>query len=405
MEVRKYLQLVLFSSLVLLSCNRDGSLDFPEEDGIPHIYIDVIGGLPIESKEEYLYADLIINGKGQYENLKTKTKVKLRGNTTMSFPKKPYKLKLEEKQSLFGLAPAREWVLLANFVDETFAKNAAAMKIGELVGFPFVNHIIPVDVTVNGVYIGNYMFTEQIELNSGRVEADELWELDIYYDEKYKFISDTYHLPFMVKGHDLDDFLNPLQRLEEMKAGIISMEKAVSEISNTNSEYTNYIDINTMSSYLLTYAITGNFEINHPKSIFMYKKSGKYFMGPIWDFDYAPFYREKLFESYECDLYGKDPAPELFFMKFFDSPEFVSLFRQKLEDFKLNKAEILYDYLRNYGRTIKESVKADNEKWREVYETSYPQYNDRYNLEENIEKLIDTIESQLNRIDPNDMML
>ena len=51
----------------------------------------------IPSKDYYLNATLTVDGKGIYENYTGKTEVKGRGNSTWGDPKKPYRLKLDNK--------------------------------------------------------------------------------------------------------------------------------------------------------------------------------------------------------------------------------------------------------------------------------------------------------------------
>jgi hypothetical protein len=52
-------------------------------------------------------------------------------------PKKPYRLKLTDKQSLLGMPSSKDWVLLANYSDKTLLRNAAALDLGARMGFPW----------------------------------------------------------------------------------------------------------------------------------------------------------------------------------------------------------------------------------------------------------------------------
>jgi hypothetical protein len=176
------------------------------EEGVPHIYIDTENNSPIDSKENYLSATLTIDGKKKYKDFTGKTKIRGRGNSTWYYPKKPYRIKLNSKASLFDLPAEKNWVLLANYLDETHLLNAVALKIGKLMQMPFTNNIIPVEVTLNGEYQGCYMFTEQVEVGSNRVNVGEdglLLNLDTQYEDPWQFISSTFNLPVLVKYPDL----------------------------------------------------------------------------------------------------------------------------------------------------------------------------------------------------------
>jgi hypothetical protein len=72
------------------------------------------------------------------------------------------------------------------------------------------NHIIPVDLYINGHYRGSYNFTEKVGFSNNSIDiADEsnatMLELDSYYDEAYKFKDTYYKLPVNVKEPDFDE--------------------------------------------------------------------------------------------------------------------------------------------------------------------------------------------------------
>jgi len=54
----------------------------------------------------------------------------VRGNTTASKIKKPYKIKFKKARRPFGLPEDKTWILLANFQDRTLVRNQIAYNIG-----------------------------------------------------------------------------------------------------------------------------------------------------------------------------------------------------------------------------------------------------------------------------------
>ena len=83
--------------------------------------------------------------------------------------KKPFRFKFDKKQSPFGLAKGKSWVLLANFLSDAQLNNAIAMCTAQLVGASHANHMIPVELYINGSYRGLYNLTEQVDLASNSV--------------------------------------------------------------------------------------------------------------------------------------------------------------------------------------------------------------------------------------------
>ncbi len=343
--------------------------------GLPHITIQTENYQPIVSKENYLRAYLIVDGVGMFENFIDSANVKGRGNTTWHNPKKPYKIKLDSKESVLGLKKAKKWVLLANYIDKTHMLNLFALKAGQLIGLPFTNHAIPVNVTVNGKYMGIYTFTEQVEIKKNRVDIDDkegvLLEFDRYFDEAFKFKSTYYGLPVMVKDPDLEDETPEKQEqyLKKIEADFTELEEALVSSSFPNNNYKDLIDVESVIKYLIIYNITDNRELNHPKSTYMHKdKGGKYFMGPIWDFDWAYSYEGNYqhFVEYNMPLLRKLSSSSkgtAFFQRFLDDPNNKILYKQIWTTFKTQELPKLLKYIDAMETNIEKSQSKDYQTW------------------------------------------
>lgn len=339
---------------------------------IPHFYIDTEGNSPIDSKENYLNATIRVeaNGWGEdYQGAELKDRIRGRGNSTWGLPKKPYRLKLNKKASILGLATEKDWVLLANYLDPTLLLNATAFKIGQLLDLKYTNHSVPVDLTVNGEYMGSYQLTEQVEISESRVNISDktgvLLELDTNYDEDYKFYSPNFSLPVMVKDPDIESSA----QFQKIKSDFIAFENAVAAAEFPNNNWKDFIDVQSLVKYLIVYNFTHNMEINHPKSTYMYKDGdGKYFMGPIWDFDWAYDYEGKNvhFSSYSTPLFRQlssgDSGYKLF-PRFMQDAQVMELYKQTWQDFKANKFNALIEYINDYAYLLTGSKKKDHQKW------------------------------------------
>lgn len=55
--------------------------------------------------------------------------IRIRGNSTREPAKKAWKIKFFQKQSLFDLPKAKDWVLLANYFDKTNIRNYLAYRL------------------------------------------------------------------------------------------------------------------------------------------------------------------------------------------------------------------------------------------------------------------------------------
>lgn len=147
---------------------------------LPVIYINTENGAEVVSKEEYIDADLYIQGNEKYNSNTVKlydgkTEIKGRGNSTwLRFDKKPYKLKLNKSTNLFGLGKNKHWVLLANYIDESLVRNYLSGNIASRLGSLCMDSVF-VDLVLNGEHVGNYLLTEHVRISSDRVDVYD-WE-------------------------------------------------------------------------------------------------------------------------------------------------------------------------------------------------------------------------------------
>ena len=247
-------------------------------------------------KTYYEDATIKIDGGGVYPNMaETPVWIRGRGNSSWSNSansKNPYRLKFADKVKPFGMTKGRSWVLLSNKLYGSMTTNAIAMKLADMVGTEGCNHIIPVELYINGHYRGSYNFTEKVGFHNNSIDLDAetnavMLELDQYYDETHKFRDKTYNLYVNIKEPDLDD--------EE--SGTNLNEDQIKEAFNafTKDVKRNYdnalIDVNSVVRAMFVTDLVRNEELMHPKSWFIYNADitadSLWHLGPVWDFDWS----------------------------------------------------------------------------------------------------------------------
>ena len=196
--------------------------------GLPVVFVNTPNSVAITSKEEWTSGTTIKivnpNGSVAYEGT---SGFRGRGNSTWNYPKKPYAIKLDKKASILGMPKHKRWVLLANWMDRTLMRNRVAFKLGECTQMAYTPRGEYVELVLNGKHLGNYFLCEQIKVDENRVNIAEidaesedvtggyLLELDMYFDEAFKFKSSVKNLPYMFKDPDediSDAMFNYLQR-------------------------------------------------------------------------------------------------------------------------------------------------------------------------------------------------
>ena len=132
---------------------------YPARYGVAQMDITVDGNRAVTSKDkaDYLACTIKIESDTAVWNYEGRGRIRGRGNSTWEwYPKKPYRLKLDEKAEILGLAADKDWVLLANYRDPTHLMNTFVFEMGERLGIPFPNHTRYVELTINGDYKGLY---------------------------------------------------------------------------------------------------------------------------------------------------------------------------------------------------------------------------------------------------------
>ena len=226
---------------------------------------------------------------------------RLRGNVTQQMPKKSFAVKLDKKSGVLDMPPHKRWVLLANWKDRTLMRNSVAFGIAKTFKEVFPNDGIAwnpsgqhVELVYNGVHVGTYYLCEQIKIDGNRLDINDpydaedaysgnpadygyLLECDDAYDETWKFTTANY-IPFLFKDDANDDMLNYASTFVR---GIEDKLYA----SNYTEAYKS-MDLTSMVDFLLIQELMMNSEMKHPKSCYTYINDGKFYAGPIWDFDW-----------------------------------------------------------------------------------------------------------------------
>lgn len=330
-------------------------------------------------KRQWQKGYLKITGGGMYDNLEDSIQIKGRGNTSWDGQngKSPYNVKFNQKCKPFGLKKGRTWVLQSNKQAGSLLTNAIGMKAARMVGTDYPNHMIPVDLYINGNYRGHYNFTEKVGIHNNSVDIDEekgvLFELELNYDEFYCFTTDYYGLPTMVKAPDLTEepFAEEAETyFNRYKKDFNTFVKAVKK----RDAYDYMLDVPSFARFLMLNALVLNYEIDHPKG-FLYKENvqdpgSTYHFGPIWDLDWAYGYEDtytyfstsmtnSIFSKTGGNWYGTT-----FFSDLLDNSAMIQEeYYRVWKDFVDNGLPELLDYVQDYYDYTSASLTRNRSRW------------------------------------------
>ena len=262
-----------------------------------------------------------------------------RGNSTWQrSAKKAFKIKLDKKTDIFGFGKNKHWVLLANALDDTLLRDRITAWLGDKLDFEFTPMGVPVDVVIKGEeygehYIGSYYLSENVRVDTNRLEIDELteddteeptitggyllqhglqvdpWSPDRFFTERG--VNWATHTPsFDVEGDNLtggedenepvleenysgaelgDAYENPAQQTYIQNY----MQMVEDTLFESGNAYRDLFDLRSAALYWWVQTLCLNSDGYGTGSYYVYKKRdvngelGKLFTGPLWDFDFA----------------------------------------------------------------------------------------------------------------------
>ncbi len=297
------------------------------DDSIPTVVINTKNQQAVTSRTNYVDCDVSTIG-AEKDVSELKAQIKVRGNSTASCPKKPYRIKLDKKNSLFGYAKAKNWVLLADYMDGSDMHNYTALKFAKMVRGDGSFGVDPlhVNVVLNGENVGLYEFGEHIEAKEGRldIEQDNIWEksfdeINFYIERDSSTAQDSSEIEgetyfrvnmenyspsqyvFALKYPEKEDFEEELidggvdAHEEEFQSFFNTLKNYMTDICNKFVDYsldkTNFINLSSSVDIesLAEYAVIDQAfrESDHyQKSFKMYRENGGLLkFGPNWDYD------------------------------------------------------------------------------------------------------------------------
>ncbi len=134
-------------------------------------------GTPITSKELYVDCRLTMEASNPaYEFDGLRGGIRLRGNSTSSRPKKPYRIKFDSKQNLLGMNEGeafKSWVLLAEWFDASMLHNSTSLGLASAIITEYTSDWRYVNLYLDGVHQGVYLLAEQSQINENRVDIEE----------------------------------------------------------------------------------------------------------------------------------------------------------------------------------------------------------------------------------------
>ena len=358
---------------------------------LPVLYIDTEYYRPVNSKDYYLQAhywlDPMGNADVKAQGSREKPlplQIKGRGNYSWTaFDKKPYRIKLDKKADLLGMKPSKHWCLLAHAdAGLAFLRNHVGFEFSRLFKLQWTPADKPLELVLNGEYIGIYFLTEKIRVDSDRVDIEEqrdnetrpeyitggwLLEIDNYHDSANQlmfpnYLNITYHSPEVLSTAQ-HDYLYKL----------ILKTDSLFRVAEQSDEIWDVVDLKAFAQFYIVNEIVDNQE-SFSGSCYFYKDKGdstKLHFGPVWDFG----------SSVSLRRLDADPSNMGFFYNNFSEKGYAHWlpFAVKNKSFNqmvrrvwkqtYNQRILIHldKFINAYISTITPAARCDKRRWPELY--------------------------------------
>ena len=376
--------------IILIDLNEN---DIPDE----YEYNEDTNSFELKDKADpYSIANMkIINNKDRENNIydteeiSSKIKIRYRGNTSITFAKKQYGIKLldedenECEKSILGMEADEDWILNISMSDPSLIRNYLALNIGGQVMemTPEVRYCELIIKSGDSYeYKGLYLMMESVKKGQGRVDISSyntgdnytsyLLRRDRYKDsemilkteaalneECYGWMEVKYPSEKNINDDLYDYIYNDINNIEQI---IYSDDD---KIFNT---YDRFIDEDSFVDYFLINEFFMNYDAGN-NSTYLYMNAGdKLKIGPFWDFDLA------------VDNYSNEPAnlkniafsSQAWFERLVNSKQFTKKLVKRYSELRKDiiSEENIEGIIDDTVEYLGDAVERDYLRWQSEYE-------------------------------------
>lgn len=349
---------------------------------LPILHIDTEGSAPVVDKETKIPAGLWVeipencqdkDFEAGSQSKPLEITIKGRGNSSWLKPKKPYKIKFEKKTVFLGMPVQKHFALLDGAANNGLSQ-VTGMELARLAGLGWAPRIVPVELVLNGEYLGLYNVAESIKIDPARLdiyeqpdenEDDEtvpygwLVEIDNYDDPcqiqiprpDKNLMKVTYHTPEVLSDKQERWLYEQFNRIDDI---------IFDESQTVRETWAEIIDAPSLARLFIVNEVLGDRD-GFNGSFYMYRdlaEDAKWHAGPMWD------------PLIECSVKPTDwlmnrlpdwslwkIIPEVFYTK-----AFYEAFRNEWEQFYSVLPE-MHDYMKGYAASVSVAAIADKKRW------------------------------------------
>lgn len=361
---------------------------------LPVFYVNTADNAPVpDTKEYYTDATYWLDNMG-IEGIESvgsaskplATSIRRRGNSTWtSYNKKPFKLKLDKKASLMGMPASKHFALMAhadgqrgsNYLHDGLGfASAAAIDLG------WVPAERPVELVLNGTYMGIYFLCETIRVDKTRLDIDEqddlvtdpdvidnggwLVEIDNAVGDYFLMIHEKNPQQSTVFiSPDTPEELSPEQRAY-LVAELNRLNDAIYADDLDGNALSQVVDMESLVKYYIVQELLVNLDA-FVGSTYLYRKGGddhKWYFGPVWDFGNVSVGNDTYLNEY---FYDATPYNVCWIKQIALHDEFRDAVTRAWPQYRPILLQAAEQYLDRQVKEVSPAIAADHGRWPSIY--------------------------------------
>ena len=338
--------------------------------GLPRILIDT-NNTPINSKDDYVEGFVTVKGGLGFEDIAMQEmKIRGRGNSTWTHPKKPYQLKSDSKTPMLNMLKDKKWLFLAEYSDKSLIRNKISLDIGAMSRLEYTPKGEYAEVFLNDEYNGTYLIAQKVEVKSNRLNLPDNGYL-VEIDQDYRLdADDVFFKPTIFTQKHNENVFNIKEpsvdyntaEFNLIKDYINNFEAALfgANFKDAQIGYQAYIDLPSFIDWYLVQEIAKSVDAKYYSSIyFNYIPGNKIKMGPLWDFDLSYGNVDYANSQYTNGFWIKENP---WYKRLFEDPAFESEVKERFMYF-YNNTNVILDKIDEYAKQLERAQGKNYEKW------------------------------------------
>lgn len=378
---------------------------FLRSSKIPAIFIESESGnmeFIHEAKENEEKGDInvFMPEGGKYSG--SLEKISMRGNSTKSYPKKPYAIRLSEEIALCGMNKSKRWNLIAGWREGNKMNSKVAYDMAKMLGEGNSVSSTWVDLYMNGEYSGVYLLCEAISIGNHGIDIYDLEkanqkenpnieDMPTFTTENAKgyilndpevidggYLVEKEHDPYWKDAPsgfitDAGQYFVIKEPKQASKAQVEYIRSFFQNIENLMGEegiqWSQYFDTKSLVRQFLIDEITMNYDAG-VTSMFFYKDKGDelIYLGPPWDYDTAlgtvpPFIGDYTRNNYAGSMFEVDRGLRPWYKAILSDEEFQKEIINQYTTLLPYIEYLLEQGIDEYANLIRESMKMEEIRW------------------------------------------